>query len=166
MKKVLTAVVGLVAVCTAMLADVETVVNTTVTYNVAKVKVPQVMVMRDRNGLVVTAPYQWLDATNKVLRSGVYRATQAQLGVLGTNAPVVVGVLDKLTPTNGIQPMLMFNLGNVVTAMSRTITGEGTNRVSSVTRYGTNELPAAIAPLTVEQFKGLVQQITTQVLTE
>ena len=167
MKKI---ALGLVLVMVAGLgfADITVPVNTEVKYQVASVKIPQVMVMRNRDGLMLQASYQWLDASNKVLRSGGHVVKQAQLATaLGADtAGVVVGVLNKLVPTNGVQPMLSFNFLNdgQVSAVARTMVQVGTNRTMNVTRYATNEIGAALAPMTVDQLKGMVQQMTSGVL--
>ena len=138
-------------------------VGQTVSYEVANVKVTNILVGKDQKGsLVVMAPYQWLDGTGKVIRSGNNRYTEAQLAPVGQDA---INLMKSLVPTEGTSGNCNIFLKDdgTVTAMKgySGIVNEKPQWVS--TQINAVDFAALIAPITVDQLKQMVASFTATV---
>ena len=143
------------------------VVNVTNRVTVAAVRVQSVSIMKvATNSLAVFAPFQWLDASNRVLRTGVRRMDETQLAeLLGTKFAEQKATLLALIPTsttlfNGLT-LRLDDTGGVTASVPFTETQNGVTRTGMATL---NEVALAARGVDVPAIKAVVPRIVDTVV--
>lgn len=133
--------------------------NTSVTIDVKKVNVLNLMLTKSQDKLLITAPYQWIDSNGKIVKSGCNMYKETDLTALGDQKDAVIAVLKSLIPTTGKNGNCNIMLGDTITARKGYM-GD-TKWESEVMNQA--QFLAAIAPLTKEQIVQMVSSFTTAI---
>ncbi|MCX7009783.1 MAG: hypothetical protein NTY53_21500 [Kiritimatiellaeota bacterium] len=143
------------------------VVNVTNRVTVATVRVQSVSILKvGTNALAVFAPFQWLDASNRVLRTGVRRLDEAQLAeVLGAKFAAQKTALLALIPSgtalfNGLT-LRLNDSGTMTASVPFTETQSGVTRTGMATL---NETALASRGVDVPALKALLPRIVDAVV--
>jgi hypothetical protein len=143
------------------------VVNVTNRVTVASVRVQTVSIMKvNTNALAVFAPFQWLDASNRVLRTGVRRLDEEQLAaLLGAKFTAQKAVLLALLPSgstvfNGLT-LRLDDSGTMTASVPFTDTQAGVTRTGMATL---NEVALASRGVDVPAIKSLLPRIVDTVV--
>ena len=137
-------------------------VNTQVSYDVKDVVVINLMLTKSQDKLVITVPYQWLDTTGKILKSGCNLYMESDLAALGEQKDAVIAVLKSLIPITGKNGNCNIMLGNTVTGFIARKGYMGDVKWESETLTEA-ELLIAIAPLTKQNVIDMVTSFTSSV---
>ena len=138
-------------------------VGRTVSYDVANVKIANIILLKGRGGsLRVMAPYVWLDSQGKEIRRGNNQYTEAQLAPLGQDA---INLMKSLVPTEGTSGNCTIVLKDDGTVVAVRGYSGVVNDVPAWINTPINavDFAALIAPMTVDQLKMMVTSFTTTV---
>lgn len=142
--------------------------DTTVSYQVKNVSINRLVLAARKGILTITAPYEWLDAAGKVVRTGVNVYTEPQLVASfaaqgGDFAPIaaIMKALVTDAPTARCAINLAAN-GAMTANRIRVVRVDGEMSVEK-TAFDAAQFSAAIAPLTVEQLGAMIQQFTAMI---
>jgi hypothetical protein len=140
-------------------------VNTEVSYAVKDVRVKSLTFRLKATGLLLEAPYVWLDAEGKVVRTGTNKYDEATL--LASFAAQGVDLAPLLSIFKGVLApvaeckILRIDLTTPVTATMVQVGAEG--KYVSV-MLDEAQLSASLAPVTLEQLQQMVAGFTAAVL--
>lgn len=134
--------------------------DTTVSYTIKKVNIINLMLTKSQDKLLITAPYQWLDNTGKIIKSGCNMYKEADLTALGDQKDTVITILKSLIPVEGKNGNCNIMLGNSITARKG---------YKGDTKWESEEMTeaqflTAIAPLTKQNVIDMVSAFTATVL--
>ena len=133
--------------------------NAQVSYDVKNVVVINLMLTKSQDKLLITSPYQWLDANNKIIKSGCNMYKETDLISLGDQKDVVIAILKSLIPTTGKNGNCNIFLRDIIVARKGYM---GDTKWES--EEMTNEqFVTAIAPLTIQNVKDMVAGFTASV---
>lgn len=128
--------------------------NREVTLDVTSVEVRSIQLRKQGAGMVVAAPYQWMDAAGKVVKQGRIRYTEAELGA-GLDAGTIA-TLKSLIPNTNSLAHCHINLGPTITAIRMSRADEKWNGE----RLDQTQFLAAVAPLTLKQVQEIIVGFT------
>lgn len=136
--------------------------NTSVVYDVQKVEVINLMLTLSINKLIITSPYQWLDATGKIIKSGCNTYQESDLVALGEQKDTVIAILKSLIPITGKNGNCNIMLGNTVTGFTARKGYMGSEKWESESLTEV-QLLNAISPLTKQNVIDMVANFTASV---
>jgi hypothetical protein len=95
--------------------------STVITYNVKSVRINSILINKAGDNLSITVPYQWIDASGRVINTGTNVYTpQEMLQALpdqATNLTKLTTIFNSLFP-NGSFPSIMLNLKDGISAIA------------------------------------------------
>ena len=132
-------------------------IEKTVSYDISKIRISCIIITKEANDkLFIVAPYTWIDATNKVIRSGTQIYNEAiLLKELGQFVfPALKAVITALTTKDGINQNLIFNFGTEITGS----TGNLNDKTWVVTPITNAQIVAALTAngLNVDSFNAIL----------
>ena len=136
--------------------------DTTVSYTIKKVNIINLMLTKSQDKLLITAPYQWLDNTGKIIKSGCNMYKEADLTALGDQKDTVITILKSLIPVEGKNGNCNIMLGNTVTGFTARKGYMGAEKWESE-KLTEEQLLNAIAPLTKQNVIDMVASFTASV---
>jgi hypothetical protein len=140
-------------------------VNTEVSYAVKEVKVKSLTFRLKEAGLVLDAPYVWLDAEGKVVKAGTNKYDEASLVASFTAqgvdlAPMLSIFKGVLAPIAECKILRI----DLVTPVSATMVQVGAEGKYVSIKLDETQLAAALVPVTIEQLQQMVGGFTAAVL--
>jgi hypothetical protein len=130
--------------------------NTTVTLDVKKVNILNLMLTKSQDKLLITAPYQWLDTNGKIIKSGCNMYKETDLVALGTPT---IAILKSLIPVTGKNGNCNVIFGKTIVARKGYM-GDVKWESEVLTQ---EQFLVAVSPLTLEQITQMVTSFTTAI---
>ena len=139
-------------------------VNKTVSYDVANVKINNIILANDTKGLTIAVPFTWLNPSNDVIRTGNNRYTSSQLisafQSFGQSFAPIASTLSALIPS-GVAGncSIILSDGSMKAIQGYSGVVDGAPKWISTT-LSTPQLSAALAPITLDQISSMITMFT------
>lgn len=146
-------------------------VDATVQYVVKSVKINNLTLRLDKDGLTVEVPFSWLDAAGKVQKTGFSRYTEAQLmagfQAQGQDFAPVAAVLKGLIPAGSVlgrnHAVIRISQDGEMTVNKNAFVDSGKGSWTTE-RLNAAQFASAIAPVPVQALTAMISAFTASTL--